>query len=147
MTVRVLINLPRTSRDHLDWQLTLPQLVWCDRVWSRKCFTMNQQIWQTDRQCLKAENKKKRSLFHSQKNDNRKERKYLHKKRKCYKSTPSHIFFMDFFVLLNLTPVGRCHRLFSPLLDFFWLAARLKRKTPTDYRRNLIYVRNTSNVT
>lgn len=131
MTVRVLINLPRTSRDHLDWQLTLPQLVWCDRVWSRKCFTMNQQIWQTDRKCLKAENKKKK--FVSQpKNDNRKERKNLHKKRKCYKSTPSHIFFMDFFVLLNLTPVGRCHRLFSPLLDFFLVSSKTEKKN-TDW--------------
>lgn len=68
---------------------------------------------------FKGRKQEKKKFVSQPKNDNRKKEKNLHKKRKCYKSTPSHIFFMDFFVLLNLTPVGRCHRLFSPLLDFF----------------------------
>lgn len=80
----------------------------------------NESTDMTDRQTMfKGRKQKKRSLFHSQKTITEKKEKIYIKNVSVTKVRLRSYFFMDFFVLLNLTPVGRCHRLFSPLLDFF----------------------------
>lgn len=88
----------------------------------------NESTDMTDRKCLKAENKKKEVCFTAKKTITEKKEKIYIKNVSVTKVRLRTYFFMDFFVLLNLTPVGRCHRLFSPLLDFFLVSSKTEKK-------------------